>query len=62
MVERSDDVITKLALQVLQTKTETTGHKNISTASKFVMKELPPKQSPLHEWADYKALESGGDR
>ena len=55
-----DDTITKLALQVLQTKTDSTGHKTFITLPKFVSKELPPKAKPIHEWADYKALEPGG--
>ena len=55
-----DDTITKLALQVLQTKTDSTGHKTFITLPKFVSKELPPKSKPIHEWADYKALEPGG--
>ncbi len=55
-----DDTITKLALQVLQTKTDVTGQKTFVTLPKFVSKELPPKSKPIHEWADYKALESGG--
>ena len=55
-----DDTITKLALQVLQTKTDRTGHKTFITLPKFVSKELPPKSKPIHEWADYKALEPGG--
>ena len=55
-----DDTITKLALQVLQTKTDSTGHKTFITLPKFVPKELPPKSKPIHEWADYKALEPGG--
>ena len=55
-----DDTITKLALQVLQTKTYSTGHKTFITLPKFVSKELPPKSKPIHEWADYKALEPGG--
>ena len=54
------DTITKLALQVLQTKTDSTGHKTFITLPKFVSKELPPKSKPIHEWADYKALEPGG--
>ena len=55
-----DDTITKLALQVLQTKTDETGHKTFITLPKFVSKELPAKSKPIHEWADYKALEPGG--
>ena len=55
-----DDTITKLALQVLQTKTDVTGHKTFITLPKFVSKELPAKSKPIHEWADYKALEPGG--
>jgi len=55
-----DDTITKLALQVLQTKTDDTGHKTFITLPKFVSKELPAKSKPIHEWADYKALEPGG--
>ena len=55
-----DDTITKLALQVIQTKTDSTGHKTFITLPKFVSKELPPKSKPIHEWADYKALEPGG--
>ena len=55
-----DDTITKLALQVLQIKTDSTGHKTFITLPKFVSKELPPKSKPIHEWADYKALEPGG--
>ena len=55
-----DDTITKLALQVLQTKTDSTGHKTFITLPKFVSKELPPKSKPIHEWADYKALEPSG--
>ena len=55
-----DDTITKLALQVLQTKTDSTGHKTFITLPKFVSKELPPKSKPIHEWADYKAVEPGG--
>ena len=55
-----DDTITKRALQVLQTKTDSTGHKTFITLPKFVSKELPPKSKPIHEWADYKALEPGG--
>ena len=55
-----DDTITKLALQVLQTKTDATGHKTYITLPKFVSKELPAKSKPIHEWADYKALEPGG--
>ena len=55
-----DDTITKLALQVLQTKTDSTGHKTFITLPKFVSKELPTKSKPIHEWADYKALEPGG--
>ena len=55
-----DDTITKLALQVLQTKTDSTGHKTFITLPKFVSKELPPKSKPIHDWADYKALEPGG--
>ena len=55
-----DDTITKLALQVLQTKTDSTGHKTFITLPKFVSKELPPKSKPIHEWADYKSLEPGG--
>ena len=55
-----DDTITKLALQVLQTKTDSTGHRTFITLPKFVSKELPPKSKPIHEWADYKALEPGG--
>ena len=55
-----DDTITKLALQVLQTKTDSTGHKTFITLPKFVSKELPPKSKPIHEWADYKALEPVG--
>ena len=55
-----DDTITKLALQVLQTKTDSPGHKTFITLPKFVSKELPPKSKPIHEWADYKALEPGG--
>ena len=55
-----DDTITKLALQVLQTKTDVTGHKTFITLPKFVSKQLPAKSKPIHEWADYKALEPGG--
>ena len=55
-----DDTITKLALQVLQTKTDETGHKTFITLPKFVSKGLPAKSKPIHEWADYKALEPGG--
>ena len=55
-----DDTITKLALQVLQTKTDETGHKTFITLPKCVSKERPAKSKPIHEWADYKALEPGG--
>jgi hypothetical protein len=55
-----DDVITKLALQVLQQKTDDTGFKSIVTLPKFTIKELPPKAKPIHEWATYKDLEPGG--
>ena len=55
-----DDRLTKLALQVLHTKTDETGHKTFITLPKFVSKELPAKSKPIHEWADYKALEPGG--
>ena len=55
-----DDTITKLAQQVLQTKTDVTGNKTFITLPKFISKELPAKSKPIHEWADYKALEPGG--
>jgi hypothetical protein len=55
-----DDVITKLALQVLQHKTDDSGFKSIVTLPKFVMKQLPPKAKPIHEWATYKDLEPSG--
>ena len=54
-----DDTITKLALQVSQTKTDSTGHKTFKHF-KFVSQELPIQAKSIHEWADYKALESGG--
>lgn len=55
-----DDVITKLALQVLQQKTDDTGFKSIVTLPKFTIKELPPKAKPIYEWATYKDLEPSG--
>lgn len=55
-----DDVITKLALQVLSNKSDTTGFKSIVTLPKFQTKELPPKAKPIHEWATYKELEPSG--
>tara|TARA_A200000159_G_scaffold62996_2_gene58249 strand:+ start:2624 stop:3628 length:1005 start_codon:yes stop_codon:yes gene_type:complete len=55
-----DDVITKLALQALQTKTDTVGYKSIISLPKFETKELPAKSKPIHEWATYKELEPSG--
>lgn len=59
-VNTPDDVITKLALQVLKLKDSTLDQEQIVQLPKFSKKELPEGSKLLHEWADYKALESSG--
>jgi len=57
-----DEQITKLALAVLQIKTDTVGYQAITQLPKFKNKELPDGAKPLHEWTEqdkyfYKVLE-----
>ena len=55
-----DDIITKLAFQVLQQKTDNIGYNSIIQLPKFITKELPPKSKLIKDWATYKDLEAGG--
>lgn len=55
-----DDVITKLALQVLKLKEDKLGQQQVIQLPKFEIKDLPEGAKMLHEWADYKALEPSG--